>query len=246
MVNSRRHFLTRTSSALLGATAAARQIEKSTGLPAGAPPAFGTAPPVGPEVSPSTFAEAEKLVRVKLSSTDRSLAAHSWRTTMAGLYERRTGPRKVVLEPTVAPWSRWHAALPNEKVDPHRERFIRSKIDPGPLPANDEDLAFAPVTQLSRWIEERKLTSRRLTQLYLERLYRFNPKLRCVITLTPELALAQAKKADEEIAVGRYRGPLHGIPWGAKDLLDTAGIPTTYGAEPFRNRIPSLDFSQLI
>ena len=81
----------------------------------------------------------------------------------------------------------------------------------------------------------------RLTQIYLERLERFNPTLRCVITLTRELALAQAKQADAEIAAGKYRGPLHGIPWGAKDLLDTAGIPTTYGAEPFRDRVPKED-----
>jgi Asp-tRNA(Asn)/Glu-tRNA(Gln) amidotransferase A subunit family amidase len=97
------------------------------------------------------------------------------------------------------------------------------------------------VTQLSRWIESKKLTSERLTNIYLRRLEEFNPKLRCVITLTREHALAQAKKADAEIAHGKYRGPLHGIPWGGKDLLDTAGIATTYGAEPFRNRVPKED-----
>jgi len=102
-------------------------------------------------------------------------------------------------------------------------------------------LAFASLTQLSRWIEQRELTSERLTQLYLQRLRQFDSKLRCVITLTHELALTQAQRADAEIAAGKYRGPLHGIPWGAKDLLDTAGIPTTYGAEPFRNRIPKVD-----
>ena len=87
MVNSRRQFLTRTSSGLLGATAPARQIEESTDLPAGAPPTFGTAPAVGPEVSRSTFAEAEKLVRVKLSSTDRALATRSWRTTIKPCFD---------------------------------------------------------------------------------------------------------------------------------------------------------------
>ena len=95
--------------------------------------------------------------------------------------------------------------------------------------------------KLSRWIEQRQLSSVRLTQIYLDRLRRFNPQLRCVITLTPERALAQARHADAEIATGHYRGPLHGIPWGGKDLLDTAGIATTYGAEPFRNRIPAKD-----
>jgi Asp-tRNA(Asn)/Glu-tRNA(Gln) amidotransferase A subunit family amidase len=78
-------------------------------------------------------------------------------------------------------------------------------------------------------------------KIYLDRIARFDPRLRCVITLTREHALEQARRADAEIAAGHYRGPLHGIPWGAKDLIDTAGIPTTYGAEPFRNRVPSAD-----
>src|SRR6202034_739863 len=97
------------------------------------------------------------------------------------------------------------------------------------------------LSHLSRWIETRQLTSERLTRLYLDRLRRFDPKLHCVITLTGDLALSQAQQADREIAAGHYRGPLHGIPWGAKDLLDTSGIPTTYGAEPYRNRVPSQD-----
>ena len=96
-------------------------------------------------------------------------------------------------------------------------------------------------TQLSRWIEQRQLSAERLTNIYLQRLERFDPMLRCVITLTRDAALAQAKRADTEIAAGKYRGPLHGIPFGVKDLLDTAGIATTYGAEPFRNRVPNAD-----
>ena len=90
-------------------------------------------------------------------------------------------------------------------------------------------------------METRQLTSQRLTRLYLDRLQRFNPKLNCIITLTNDLALSQAQQADREIASGHYRGPLHGIPWGGKDLLDTAGIATTYGAEPYRNRVPPQD-----
>ncbi len=127
------------------------------------------------------------------------------------------------------------------KRGPEHDRFVRSTTEAGELPAKDEDIAFAPVWKLSRWIETKKITSERLTKIYLERLERFNGKLRCVITLTHDLALSQAKKADAEIAAGKYRGPLHGIPWGGKDLLDTAGIPTTWGAEPFRNRVPTKD-----
>jgi Asp-tRNA(Asn)/Glu-tRNA(Gln) amidotransferase A subunit family amidase len=242
MSKSRREFLAATSLALLGAAAVSlSKAQVATDLPPGSPSAFGTGPAVGPDVTVSTFAEAEKLVQVPMSDAERVMAAASWRKTMAGLYERRTGPRKLALEATLAPGSRWDPVLAGQKTLPPRDRFIRSAADPGPLPTNDEDIAFASVTQLSRWIENRKLSSLRLTNIYLARLQEFNPKLRCVITLTREPALAQAKQADEEIAAGHYRGPLHGIPWGTKDLLDTAGIPTTYGAEPFRNRVPVED-----
>ena len=242
MAKSRRQFLTETSLGLLATATASRCYAQQPGdLPPGAPPAFGTGPAVGPEVSPSTFAEAEKLVQIDLTASERAMAASSWRKTMAALYERRTGPRQVKLASTAAPASRWDPMLPGMKRGAERDVFIRANVDPGPLPARDEDIAFARVTQLSRWIEQRKLTSDRLTRIYLKRIEQFDPKLHCVITLTRELALAQAKKADDEIAAGHYRGPLHGIPWGAKDLLDTAGIPTTYGAEPFRNRIPTED-----
>src|SRR5438876_7022098 len=160
---------------------------------------------------------------------------------MAPLYERRTLPSLIAIDSSPAHASRLNPILPGLKIGPDRDRFIRSKTDPVSLPDNDADIAFASVTQLSRWIEQRKLTSERLTSIYLKRIEQFDPKLRCIITLTRDLALAQANKADEEIAAGKYRGPLHGIPWGGKDLLDTAGIPTTYGAEPFRNRIPKDD-----
>jgi Asp-tRNA(Asn)/Glu-tRNA(Gln) amidotransferase A subunit family amidase len=216
MSKSRRQFLSRAAIGIAAAGSACRKaVPESSGPPPGAPPTFGTSPAVGPVVSPATFAEAEKLVQVEMSPPDRAVAAGSWRNTMASVYERRTGPRKVSLEATIAPATRWDPVLPGLKAGPERDRFIRTKGEPQPLPASDADLAFAPLHQLSRWIETRTLTSERLTQIYLERLQRFDPKLRC--------------------------GPLHGVPWGGKDLLDTAGIPTTYGAEPFRNRVPTQD-----
>src|SRR5580658_6024643 len=241
MSRSRREFFTEAALAVLAVSVPCVAQEQKPDAPAGAPPAFGTAKPVGPEVSSATFAEAEKLVQVEFTEPERAQAAFSWRVSMAPLYERRTGPLKVSLEPGLAPYSQWNPILPGQKTLPARDQFIRSKTDPGPLPTNDEDIAFATVTQLSRWIEQRKLTSERLTNLYLDRLEKFNPQLRCAITITRELALSQAKRADQEIAAGKYRSPLHGIPWGGKDLLDTAGIPTTYGAEPFKDRIPTKD-----
>ncbi|HEX2328969.1 MAG TPA: amidase [Candidatus Angelobacter sp.] len=209
--------------------------------PPGAPPAFGTAPAVGPEVSTATFGDAEKLVQIELTAAERAQAAGNWRMSMAPLYERRTGPHKVEIESTVAPYSTWNPVLPGQKAGPQRDYFSWTKTDPGPLPTKEEDIAYAPVTKLSQWIQKRQLTSTRLTEIYLDRIKRFDPKLRCIITLTSDVAMKQAKQADEAIAAGRYRGPLHGIPWGGKDLLDTAGIPTTYGAEPYRNRIPKED-----
>lgn len=242
MRNSRRHFLGVASSLL--ATAALNPGEAQNPapeIPPGAPPVMGTGPAVGPEVTPATFAEAEKLAQVELRASDRAMVAASWRVNMASLYERRTGPRNISLEPKLAPASRWDPVLRGLRHGPRYDRFIRSGTEPVPIPSREQDIAFAPFTQLSRWIERRELSSERLTEICLKRLERFNPLLCCAITMTHELAMSQARTADREIAAGKYRGPLHGIPWGAKDLLDTAGIPTTYGAEPFRNRVPQED-----
>jgi Asp-tRNA(Asn)/Glu-tRNA(Gln) amidotransferase A subunit family amidase len=239
MPNSRRRFIS-ASLSLLGAATASRALAQ-TEPPPGTPPAFGTGPQVGPEVSFDTFKEAEKLVQVEFSQSNLEQAASSWRRSMAWLYERRTGPRKVALESTLSPATKWNPVLPGLPSGPTHNQFIGSHIDPGPLPSRDEDIAFAPVTRLSRWIEQRQLSSERLTNIYLRRCERFDPQLRCIITLTRDLALKQARQADAEIRAGKYRGPLHGIVWGAKDLLDTAGIPTTYGAEPYRDRVPSED-----
>jgi len=242
MSDSRRQFLKRSSLAMLAAAAGCRSTSQQPGeLPPGAPPAFGTAAQVGPPVSPTTFAEAEKLVQIEMSNADLKQAAQSWRANMAALYERRTGPRKVQLPATLAPYSNWNPVLPGQYAGPDHNQFTRSEANPGTLPASDADIAFATVAQLSRWIEQRKLTSQRLTEIYLARLQQFNTKLRCVITVTADHARTQAQQADQEIAAGKYRGPLHGIPFGVKDLLDTAGIPTTYGAEIFRNRVPATD-----
>ena len=246
MPSSRREFLAYSSVGILAAaletTATAQAGQTQQGLPPGAPPAFGTSAPVGPEVSPATFAEAEKLVQLEMTAADRATAAGNWRMQMAPLLERRTGPRKIELEAALAPATLWNPALPAfVKVRQSGNHFVRSNDPEVALPESEEAIAFAPVWQLARWIESRKLTSTRLTEIYLRRLERYNTQLHCVITLTREHALALAGKADAEIAAGKYRGPLHGIPWGAKDLLDTAGIPTTYGAEPFRDRIPAMD-----
>ncbi len=244
MPQSRRKFLARTAAGVVGAAAARRALGSPDPTPTpveGTPPAFGTAPPVGPEISTATVVEAQKFARVEFTPAQQAQIAGSWPRAMASTMERRTGPRKLALGADVVPATLWNPMIPGVAPGPARDRFVATAADPGPLPKNDADIAFAPIAAQGRWIKSRALTSERLTRIYLDRVARFDGKLHCVITLTADTALAQARRADAEIAAGKYRGPLHGIPFGVKDLMDTKGILTTYGAEPYRNRVPDAD-----
>src|SRR5436305_8870020 len=223
MPTTRREFLGRAVAGIAGVAAAAKADERAPdagtaaadgGTP-GAPPAFGTSPSIGPEVSPATFAEAEKLVQVTNTAQHRAEVAGNWRESMAALYERRTGPKKIALEETLAPGTVWNPSIRGAGAPKKTGRFKQRDVGTAALPKSDEVLAYATVAQQSQWIKSRALTSIRLTQIYLDRLQRFDPKLHCVITLTRDHALEQAAAADREIAQGRYRGPLHGIRRGA-------------------------------
>ncbi len=243
-MNTRRQFLITAPLAVLVTATACRKPTPSANSPsttAGAPPTFGTGAGAGPPVTSETFAEAEKLMQVTMTTAEREQAAATWRTSLAQYVERRTGPRKVAIAPTDLPATVWNPTLPGIAEQPAKDQFVRSKDDGASLPASDDEIAFAPVTQLSRWIESKKLTSERLTNIYLNRIERFDSKIRSIITLTKEQALSRARQADNEIASGKYLGPLHGIPYGVKDLLDTKDVATTYGAEPFRQRVPAAD-----
>ena len=245
-MNTRRQFLIRAPLGFL-VTAAACSVEapspqsQTTTATPGAPPTFGSASGVGPEVTPTTFAEAERLMQFAMTPAERQQAAATWRETMAPYLERRAGPRKLAIAATDAPATLWNPMLPGIVPTVSRDRFVRSSAPVRALPSSDDDIAYAPVADLSRWIQARQLTSERLTGIYLNRIDRFDPKIRAVITVTRDHAIARAKQADAEIARGKYRGPLHGIPYGVKDLLDTKNIATTYGAEPFRDRVPAAD-----
>ena len=129
---------------------------------------------------------------------------------------------------------------PGKQIRIERRPLRRESISAS-MPASDEALAFLPVTHLSRLIETRQVTSTALTKLYLARLQQFDPRLHCVVTLTEALALQQAADADREIAAGRYRGPLHGIPYGLKDLFAVRGVKTTWGMTPYRDRVIDTD-----
>lgn len=213
----------------------------SPAAPAAAPPASGTAPAQPPEVlgiAVETIAAAEILAGISFTPAKREMMGKSIGAQLERLKHRQSIP---LPENDLAPALIFDPRLPGTK---HTSASFARSASPAPLPplpSSDDDIAFAPVKLLSRWIETKKLSSARLTDLYLTRLKRLDPRLKFAVTITEDLARRQAERADREIAAGTYRGPLHGIPWGAKDLLDTAGIKTTWGAEPYVDRVPDRD-----
>jgi Asp-tRNA(Asn)/Glu-tRNA(Gln) amidotransferase A subunit family amidase len=157
-----------------------------------------------------------------------------------GFLTNYQGLRELKLGNDTPPAFIFNPLLPGAKIPADRKTFKWSKPDV-PKPKTDEDLAFLPLTHLARLIEKKTVKSIDLTKLYLERLKKYDPVLHCVVTLTEELALKQAAQADAEIAAGKYRGPLHGIPWGAKDLLAVKGYKTTFGASPYKDQTIDVD-----
>jgi Asp-tRNA(Asn)/Glu-tRNA(Gln) amidotransferase A subunit family amidase len=149
--------------------------------------------------------------------------------------------RKVTLDNSIAPPTFFNPIPPGTKIDRTKRPFKRSAAPKVTRPKNLEDVAFWPVTHLAELIRTKQASSLELTQMYLARLKRYNPKLLCAVTITEEVGLGQAREADREISTGKYRGPLHGVPFGIKDLAATKGIPTTWGAAPFKDRVIDTD-----
>jgi len=187
----------------------------------------------GKRITTKDIASVEKVIGLKFTSKERKMMLDGARRNRSKFEELR----KVSVQNSVPPALLFNPVIPGMNIEKDRKPLRISKASGIQVPSNFEDLAFYPITELAQLIKSRKITSTQLTQLYLERLKKYGPRLECVITLTEELALAQAKRADKEIASGRYRGPLHGIPWGAKDLLSTKGIKTTWGAMPYKGQI---------
>jgi Asp-tRNA(Asn)/Glu-tRNA(Gln) amidotransferase A subunit family amidase len=185
-----------------------------------------------------TLREAEKIDAIAFSDTERAGMTANITANRANYETLRGVSVDYDVEPAFLfePYAR---TPPTGRATPHAPLTIdRPRIASRP---NDDDLAFLPLTALAALVESRVISSSELTELYLARLQRFGPKLECVVTLTPDLARAQAAEADREIRAGRYRGPLHGIPFGIKDLFATKNIKTTWGAAPYKDRVPSID-----
>ncbi|HSC27864.1 MAG TPA: amidase, partial [Vicinamibacterales bacterium] len=154
------------------------------------------------------------------------------------------GLRKIDIPLDTEPAITFRPYLPDRKPKPGAKPGARIKValqPPAPRPASLDELAFLPITALAPLIQRRDVSATELTKMYLGRLEKYNEKLNCVVTLTEDLALEQAAQADRDIRANRYKGPLHGIPWGAKDLFATKGIPTTWGAGPYRNQVFDYD-----
>lgn len=151
--------------------------------------------------------------------------------------ERYVERRAFAINPTVPPSVYLSPLVPGTRLDREPKPFRMSKAPALRRPGNLEDLAYLPVLHLAHLLKTRKVKAVELTEMYLARLTKYGPALNCVVTLTPDLAMAQAGQADREIAAGRYRGPLHGIPWGCKDIISVPGYPTTWGVPGWKNRM---------
>ncbi|MBI2821824.1 MAG: amidase [Acidobacteria bacterium] len=181
--------------------------------------------------------EAEQLAGLEFTDKERE-------SMVAGLnqnLERYEQLRKIPLHNGDWPAQQFSPVLPGMTFERARRPFKQSRTAAPALPSDLEEAAFWPVTWLAQIIKARKVSSEELTRMYLARLRKYDAKLQCVITLTEDLALQQARQADVEIRAGRYRGPLHGIPWGVKDLLAVKGYPTTWGAAPYKDQVFDYD-----
>lgn len=221
-VTSRREFLVE----VLGVAACAAQPTSAAAEPAdtGA-------------ITPATIEEAEKIHAVHFSAAQRQELAASMPRQVESVVRLRRVPRPLTLQPAI----HFDPRLPGEHY-PQQKNLVRLSSAGDPvLPRDDAAVAYAPVTHLAHWLRTGQLTSVRLTEIYLERITRLAPNLYCYITVTADLARSEARAMDAELKAGKYRGPLHGVPYSIKDVFDTAGIPTTWGCRLYRERVPAED-----
>ena len=184
-----------------------------------------------------TIESAEQLAGVAYTRGERELMLDN----LDGQIEAARARRALALGNEVPMASRFDPRLPDFPSPPPQAPLRPSITDPGPMPGADDDIAFAPVARLSQWIARGDLTSRRLTEIYLARIEAYGPQLECFVTVTPEHARAQADAADALLRAGSRLGPLHGIPYGLKNLFDTKGTRASWGAAPYMDRTPDRD-----
>jgi Asp-tRNA(Asn)/Glu-tRNA(Gln) amidotransferase A subunit family amidase len=230
--NNRRRFLTYFSGIGLGSSLLPGVLWAQIQATAQAAPQQGQPEAPAPRVTAEMLRNALALAGLTFSEEDQKAMLQGVNRNLTSFEE----VRKLEIPNDVAPPFYFSSIVPGMKVNRTREPFHFSS----PVvkrPANVEDVAFWPVVQLAQLIKTRQVTSLELTQMYLARLHKYNGKLNCVVTFLDDVALAQAKQADAEIAAGKYKGPLHGIPWGAKDIMAVNGYKTTWGSGAYKDQI---------
>jgi Asp-tRNA(Asn)/Glu-tRNA(Gln) amidotransferase A subunit family amidase len=191
-----------------------------------------------PRVTPEMLSNSLALAGLTFSEEDQKAMLQGVNRNLTTYEELR----KVPIPNDVSPPFYFSAIVPGMKVNRTRAP-IRASVPPVKRPADLEEVAFWPITQLSQLLKTRQATSTELTKMYLARLHKYNEKLNCVVTFLDDVALAQAKQADSEIAAGKYKGPLHGIPWGAKDIIAVKGYKTTWGSAAYKDQVIDQDAS---
>jgi Asp-tRNA(Asn)/Glu-tRNA(Gln) amidotransferase A subunit family amidase len=230
---ARRRFLSAIPAAVAGSLAA---------------PALARQEQTARRIDKPTLDCAEKIFGVDFTDAEEEQAASGVNQNLGNFDRLRELNIPLDTEPAIT----FRPYLPGRKPKPGATPGAKIKVTlqpplglardrPAARGSSLDELAFLPITSLAPLLQRRRVSSTDLTKMYLERLKKYGPALNCVVTLTEELALAQAAQADREIRAGRYKGPLHGIPWGAKDLFATKGIPTTWGAAPFQNQVFDYD-----
>jgi Asp-tRNA(Asn)/Glu-tRNA(Gln) amidotransferase A subunit family amidase len=199
-------------------------------------PSPSPSPTPAPRITKEMMHQAEKLIGIELTDAQEAMALSGVNRNLDAYEANRKLDIPLDTEPAIA----FHPTRAKKELYTPKTKFRFGKVEPAQF-NNIEDLAFTTVPQLAELIRTRRITSTDLTKMYLARLKKYGTKLLCVVTLTEDLALKQAAAADAEIKRGKYRGPLHGIPWGAKDLFATKGIKTTWGAEPYRDQVIDYD-----
>ncbi|MBL4639817.1 MAG: amidase [Kordiimonadaceae bacterium] len=186
---------------------------------------------------PSELKIAERLVDLNYTDAERASIYESLDSLVDRVRARRSD---APLANADLPALTFNPLLAGQDYKQQKNSVILAAQNAGPLPA-DEDIAFAPIWKQGKWLRSGQLTANRLTDIYLQRIKKLAPKLECFVTVTEYAARTAAQKADIELRSGKDRGPLHGIPYGLKDLTDTAGIRTTWGAEPYKDRVATED-----
>ena len=238
---NRRNFvkvLPAAGAAALAVSKAPLKAFAQTPSPTPSPIPSPTPSPTPLRITTEMMHNAEKLIGIELTDAQETMAVRGVNTNLDSYEVVRKIDIPLDTEPAIV----FHPALPGFHIKraPAKVKFRFGRNEPAPF-KSVEDLAFATVPQLAELIRTRKVSSVELTKMYLSRLKKYAPKLLCVVTLTEDLAMKQAQAADDDLKRGRYHGPLHGIPWGAKDLFATKGIKTTWGAEPYRDQVIDYD-----